>query len=88
MSETAVLARARTRRRPRKPPGQPPWPPWWPWWLSALFALINITNTFLNLMDNSIGWAAFSGAMFCLTGTQAIREWQWDRYNRWKGGRS
>ncbi len=33
-----------------------------------------------------IGWAALNGALFCLNGEEAIRRWQWDRYNRWKGG--
>jgi hypothetical protein len=88
VSQDYALDRVRARRRPPKPPGQPPWPPWWPWWLSALFALVNIAATVLNLMHDSIGWAAFSGVVFCLNGTQAIREWQWRRYNRWKGGRS
>ena len=85
MNESLALTRTRARRRPRKPPGEPPF---WPWWFSGLCALMSLVVTFRALLRNETTWAAFNGALFCVNGHQAIRRWQWDRYNRWKGGRS
>jgi hypothetical protein len=85
MSESFALARARVRRRPPKPPGSPsPWP----WWFTALMALLNLLVTIQALIvEHNIVWAAFQGALFLLTGNWAVVDWQWHRYNRWKGGR-
>ena len=85
MSESLALARIRARRRPPKPPGSPsPWP----WWFTALVALLNLTITVQALAEHKIVWAAFQGALFLITGNWAVCDWQWHRYNRWKGGRS
>ena len=83
MSETA-LARVKARRRPPKPPG---FPPPWPWWCTALLALVAFATLIYCLLEDRTVMAAWNGLWFCINGNYAIRDWQWDRYNRWKGGR-
>jgi hypothetical protein len=85
VSQDYALDRVRARRRPPKPPG---FPPPWPWWVTALLALVNLAGTVMFLLDDRTGMAVFSGVLFCLNGNFAVRDWQWDRYNRWKGGGS
>lgn len=83
MSESFVLVRARARRRPRKPPGRPPL---FPWWVSAACFLAMTVTGVSHMLDANYGWAAWDGFWGAVNGHFAIRRWQWDRYDRWKGG--
>lgn len=85
MSQDYALDRVRARRRPPKPPGEPPF---FPWWWNSLCALTNLVITVRALLRGDTTWAALNGFLFCVNGNFAVRRWQWDRYNRWKGGRS
>jgi hypothetical protein len=85
VSETAAAARTRVRRSPKKPPGRPPF---CPWWLSGAFALLLVGFGIERTLEANWPWVAWDGFWAAVNGSQAIRRWQWDRYNRWKGGRS
>jgi hypothetical protein len=85
VTQDYVLARVRTRRRPPKPPGEPPL---FPWWLSAAMTLALVCAGVRRTLEPNWFWMAWDGFFAAANGHYAVRRWQWDRYNRWKGGRS
>jgi hypothetical protein len=85
VSQDYALDRVRARRRPPQPPGKPPI---YPWWLSAAMALMLGYFGVRRALEPNWFWMAWDGFFAAANGHYAVRRWQWDRYNRWRGGGS